>query len=304
VVVVLSQQLDVKLKKSFREGMVTFEITNTEKEAYRFLSYRTPFEEFVAADMFEITAADGTVMQYMGPLARRVSPAPLSAYIELLPANTLAVEFNLTQNYEIISTGFYKIVSKVDEFSQFNQGEEYIFLYENSDNFGFSNAFNTYTNCNPTEKSQVDSATNTAINQASRSYNCMSANSCRTLSDTWFGTYSTANYNYDVTCFYNIYTTLNSKGINAYCNPAGCGANVYAYVYPGDPSQTVYLCGAFWSQPAERPNTIVHEMSHFNVIAGTQDYTYGRASCKTLANNNPNQATRNADNVCYFSDEA
>jgi len=68
----------------------------------------------------------------------------------------------------------------------------------------------------------------------------------------------------------------------------------------------VYLCGAFWSQPAERVNTIIHEMSHFNAVGnpGTQDYTYGRASCKTLANNNPYQATHNADNVCFFSDDA
>jgi len=250
-------------------------------------------------------------MTYMGPLARRVTPPPPSSFIEVQPGTSLSVEFNITKYYLIPSSGFFTITSKMDVFSEFNLPSLNLYLIPNGEEFSYLEnnkestvALNQYTNCNAGEKSQVDSSTNKAITQSSNAYDCMADNSCSQLCDTWFGAYTTANYNYDLNCFYNIETTLKNNGINAYCNPAGCGNNVYAYVYPSDPAQTVYLCGAFWSQPAEQANTVVHEMSHFNVIAGTQDYTYGKASCKSLAINNPYQASRNADNVCYFSDEA
>jgi len=64
------------------------------------------------------------------------------------------------------------------------------------------------------------------------------------------------------------------------------------------------MCGLFWSRANERVNTIVHEMSHFRNIAGTQDYTYGQSNCLSLARANPTQASHNADNVCYFAGEA
>jgi len=304
LIVGFTQQIEVKLKESKSVGVFNFEILNDESEIYTFLIYNTPFEG-IFADMFEVTSRDGEIMSYMGPVARRVIPAPPSAYIHLYPANSLSVEVNISKYYEITASGIFKIVSKVLLFEEVAANEAELFLHENGENFGFSTVMpNTYTNCNPTEQNQVASATSTAITQSTRAYNCMSANSCSSLATTWFGAYNANNYNYDQTCFNNIKNTLNSRGINAYCNPAGCGANVYAYVYPNDPQQMVYLCGAFWSQPLERPNTIVHEMSHFTVIAGTQDYAYGRTPCRNLANNNPYQASHNADNVCYFSDDA
>jgi len=255
--------------------------------------------------MFEVTSRDGEVMRYMGPLARRISPAPFSSHINLFPMNTLSIEVNISKYYEITSTGIYTITSKVSLFAEIQTNQIALFLHENSESFIFPTVtVNTYTNCSPNEQSQVASSTSTAITQATRAYNCMNANSCSSLSTTWFGAYNVNNYNYDKSCFNNIKNNLNANGINAYCNPAGCGNNVYGYVYPNDPSMTVYLCGAFFSQPSERANTIVHEISHFNSIAGTQDYAYGRVPCRNLASSNPNQASRNADNVCFFSDDA
>lgn len=67
---------------------------------------------------------------------------------------------------------------------------------------------------------------------------------------------------------------------------------------------TQYLCGAFWSSASERANTIVHEITHFNRICGTNDYGYGKSFCRNLARTNPNNAVRNADNYCYFAEEA
>lgn len=88
------------------------------------------------------------------------------------------------------------------------------------------------------------------------------------------------------------------------CNGASCSNNVYAYVFPSDSSQTIYLCNVFWQLPQERAETIVHELSHFTRLAGTNDYTYGRSSCQSLARSNPRNAIRNADNQCYFGADA
>lgn len=284
-----------------------FEVINNEPEVYSFLVYQTPFEGFFS-NMFKVMKGDKE-MRYMGPLARRVTPAPPSAHIHVYPETSVAVEVNISKYYEILRSGEYEVIPTIHAFEDVSINSVKLDLHENVGSFFFDNHQNSifankYTNCDATQKGQVDSATSTAITQATRAYNCMNAGSCNSLSTTWFGDYSAVNYNYDQTCFQNIKNTLSNNGINAYCDPAGCGSNVYAYVYPNDPQLTVYLCGAFWSQPSERANTVVHEMSHFNVIAGTQDYAYGRTPCKNLANNNPYQASHNADNVCYFSDDA
>jgi len=171
----------------------------------------------------------------------------------------------------------------------------------------FNSRANTYENCNSGEQSSVASAEVDAQSLVLSAKNCMSAGSCQDLTMKWFGSSLSVNtgyYNYDQSTFNSIYSQLSSVGIHAYCNPAGCGKNVYAYVYPNDRTYTVYLCGAFWSQPSERPNTIVHEMSHFTDFGGTEDYTYGTTSCLALANSNPYQASHNADNVCYFSSDS
>jgi len=83
-------------------------------------------------------------------------------------------------------------------------------------------------------------------------------------------------------------------------------SNVYAYVYPTKP-YVIYLCNLFWSAPAlgtdSQAGTLIHEMSHFNVVAGTKDNVYGQAGSMQLAINNPSQAINNADSHEYFAED-
>lgn len=55
----------------------------------------------------------------------------------------------------------------------------------------------------------------------------------------------------------------------------GCDEAYFTYVYPDQP-YVIYVCNAFWSAPAtgseSKAGTLVHEMSHFNVVAGTDDH--------------------------------
>jgi peptidyl-Lys metalloendopeptidase len=48
--------------------------------------------------------------------------------------------------------------------------------------------------------------------------------------------------------------------------------------------------------------TLVHEMSHFNVVASTDDWVYGQSGAASLAINNPSQAIDNADSHEYFGE--
>ncbi len=46
----------------------------------------------------------------------------------------------------------------------------------------------------------------------------------------------------------------------------------------------------------------MHELSHFNVITGTNDYAYGQSAAKSLAISNAAQARQNADSHEYFAE--
>ena len=71
--------------------------------------------------------------------------------------------------------------------------------------------------------------------------------------------------------------------------------NVYAFVYPSQPYK-IYLGRVYWTAPAtgtdSKAGTLIHEMSHFTVVAGTDDVAYGQTGAKALAISDPGSAIR------------
>ena len=63
----------------------------------------------------------------------------------------------------------------------------------------------------------------------------------------------------------------------------------------------------FWNAPNtgrdSKAGTLVHETSHFNVVAGTNDYVYGATGAHNLAVSDPSRAINNADNHEYFAED-
>ena len=118
----------------------------------------------------------------------------------------------------------------------------------------------------------------------------------------WFGKYDQARYSAALTHFEKTWDALANKNITLNCD---CSTNDYAYVYPSKPYE-IYLCKLFWSAPLtgadSQAGTLIHEMSHFNVVAGTDDHVYGKTNCRDLAKNNPNDALNNADSHEYFAE--
>jgi peptidyl-Lys metalloendopeptidase len=48
--------------------------------------------------------------------------------------------------------------------------------------------------------------------------------------------------------------------------------------------------------------TIIHELAHFTVVAGTGDHAYTHANAKPLAQTNPAKALANSDSLQYFAE--
>jgi len=122
---------------------------------------------------------------------------------------------------------------------------------------------------------------------------------------TWFGAYSSSGWSTAQAHFASIEDAFLNKPLSFDCK---CKQkNVYAYVYPDQP-YTIYPCGAFWSAPLSgtdsKGGTFIHEMSHFTVTAGTDDWAYGQSACKSLAISDPTKALNNADSHEYFAENS
>ena len=86
---------------------------------------------------------------------------------------------------------------------------------------------------------------------------------------------------------------------------AGPDADAYAYVN-GNAPYRVYLCNRFWTAPLSgtdsKSGTLVHEVSHFAIVANTSDYAYTQPNCANLAISNPASAVMNGDSHEYFAE--
>jgi len=298
-------QFEVSIDVS-QDLVLNFTVSNPLSYAQTFMRWGTPMEG-VWTEMFDIRDEQDNRVDYIGMIVRR-GPEPISEEYLTIPAGGfITAMVNLGDNYDFTSVGKYMVRLDLPVYSQLEYTATGIhhamFQMDTLPIRKPVGAPQGFTNCNANQISQTNSAISGSISESARAFNCLNQG-CDALYQRWFGTYSAANWNYVSVAYRNINSRLNNFDFNGYCNPAGCGSNVYGYVYPTDTTYTVYMCGLFWSRANERVNTIVHEMSHFRPIAGTQDYTYGQANCLSLARQNPNQASRNADNICYMSAEA
>jgi len=301
-------QLDVNIEILRVDPLeLNFTVSNPSSFPFTFLQWGTPFEG-VWDDMFDIRDEYNNKVDYIGMYVRRGDTPIEEEFITMPGRSHISTIVNLGNNYEFLSTGKYVVRLNLPLYSElpFTLSDDHV-VSLSLKSIPIRNTVTQpqgYTNCGTTQINQIVSAISGSISGSTRSYNCLNQRTCNALSTTWFGTFSQSNHNFALSVFNSIRNRLNNFDFNGYCNPAGCGNNVYGYVYPTDTTFTVYLCGLFWNVPNERVNTIVHEMSHFRSLGGTNDYAYGKNNCMALARNNPNQATRNADNICYFAESA
>ena len=104
----------------------------------------------------------------------------------------------------------------------------------------------------------------------------------------WFGAYDATRWNQAETNFSKIRMPSTTKPLTFDCV---CKQSYFAYVYPDQPLGL--SSQSFWTAPVtgtdSRAGTIVHELSHFNVVAGTDDLGIRSGNARNLASTDPQE---------------
>jgi peptidyl-Lys metalloendopeptidase len=294
-------------------------VTNTTDHRVTLSRWQLPAEH-LQGPLLRITREDGSAVAYTGPLVKRVAGGAENL-VHLAPGETLNYRVELTGTYEIgngryaieyIGRGKHDGEADVESTTPLylwtdgrsiapasDAGADYL------ENLRKGAAGISYTgNCTSTQKNQLASAVTAATNYATESDSYLAGTPGSTQRYVkWFGAYLSSRWSTAHTHFANEENAFKTKPLTLDCSCKD--NNTYAYVYPDRPYK-IYLCGAFWSAPMtgtdSKGGTLIHEMSHFYVVAGTDDWAYGQTAAANLARTNPTRALDNADNHEYFAE--
>lgn len=322
--------LDVTVKTTQSEHTagepLWIEVTlrNNSPQSVQFLTWNTPFEGSFNADMFRI---DGVRATYLGKLVKRAAPAADEIHT-LAPGAALRATIDLAQGYAFeqdgtasvrLATTIMQVVSAKTDHGLVVETQP---LTSNPVTMALHDTWLTAkqwqaplpqsgtANCSSSQSSAISSALSAAASMATDAGGALSSTSEAQRPSaaryvTWFGAYTAQRYNTVSSHFANIKNNLSKATVDCTCNGVSNPQGTFAYVYPTKP-YTIYVCGAFWQAPVSgtdsKGGTLVHEMSHFNVVAGTDDHVYGQSGARNLAKTNPDKAIDNADSHEYFAE--
>ncbi|AWL06347.1 M35 family metallo-endopeptidase [Massilia oculi] len=299
--------------------MVRVTLTNTTGATAHLLRWRTPLDG-VEAPLFEVRR-DGQPVRYLGRRIKRAAPGP-SDYVRLDPGASLSKTVELSRLYEMSVTGNYTIryhsaampapgagvqpvvgelVSKpvsiwVD--GRLPRGAKPAGMAPEPGGAGLS-----YANCSNAQQEQLVTAMDAgrAMTVDSHAY-LTSGKQYGERYSTWFGALDAARGAKVTSNFTAIKDAFENKPVRIDCD---CDEPYFAYVYPARP-YTVWVCRAFWAAAVtgtdSRGGTLLHELSHFDVVAATDDHVYGQAGAAELARSAPERAINNADSHEYFGE--
>jgi len=327
-----SLEMDATWLSGSEDVLVHFSLTNTTAGPLHILSWQTPFAG-IEEDLFEVSR-NGQLLPYLGPHYKR--PAPTAEdYILLAPGETRTATVELSSAYDMAVTGEYTIRYRLETYdlvqnlafrgrplaAEVSSNRLLLWIEGREaptagtqaeiafiDSLAEKALTPTFTGrCSNTQQSQLIEALGWAETISGGAYTYLNTTPVANRPSsqrygTWFGTYDSGRWSTVEGNFSAIHSAFATQAITLDCK---CKQNYYAYVYPTQPYK-IYLCKVFWTAPMtgtdSKAGTLVHEMSHFNVVAGTDDVTYGQTSCKNLAISNPNQAIQNADSHEYFAE--
>lgn len=299
--------------------LVTVEVTNTSRHPVNLLRWQLPGDELEGA-LFHITR-DGERVAYTGPLIKRAAPGAADR-LRLEAGATLRYQVELTGAYDLSRNGRYRIEylgrghhgASARDSGSLRSDPLYLWLESRSAKAVADKktpppppqpGIHYAGNCSASQQTALQSAFDAAKGYAqdATSYLVNTPAAATARYTTWFGAVTTDRWTQATTQFSAIREAFASQPVtlDCKCNKRG----IYAYVYPDKP-YTIYLCGAFWAAPLtgtdSRAGTLIHEMSHFNAVAGTDDWVYGQAGARDLALTDPDKALNNADSHEYFAE--
>jgi peptidyl-Lys metalloendopeptidase len=315
-------------------GTVSFKVTNTSRQTMMVPHWQLPTGT-LDTNLFQVFK-DGKPVAYTGPMIKRAAPTAAD-YIVLRPGESRLVTVDLSRAYDMSTSGQYTV-----QFRTFLQGARSqsgkrvaaangglaklqsapLRLWVDAENplqklrngavaaQGKPGSGGTVVNgvtfvgCSSTQITGAGNAVVSARGYTENAKGYLAAGKVGTRYTTWFGAYTSSRWTTASQHFVSIDAAMDQSGGQVKIN-CGCNQNYYAYVYPTKPYE-IFVCKAFWTAPNtgtdSRAGTLVHEMSHFNVTAGTDDVVYGQSGAKSLAISNPDQALNNADSHEYFAE--
>jgi peptidyl-Lys metalloendopeptidase len=313
-------QLDVRLSvdspvlRGDVDVPVTVTITNTGRQAQQILKSQLPLDDDDAA-LIQVTHEHAGRARYQGPLIKRAAPQA-DDLLTLEAGATLSYTVELSAAYDLSRNGRYAIQYLTrgvhGQRGQALRSDTLYLWLEGRSAKGTAAALppapaagvTSYTSCSATQQTALQAAVGQAVTYANGAVSYLGGNPAATPRYTkWFGAFSNANWNTAKAHFGAIQSAFTTQSLSFDCKCKK--TNTYAYVYPTQPYK-IYLCGAFWSAPLagtdSRGGTLIHEMSHFNAVAGTNDWAYGQAAAANLAITDPAKALDNADSHEYFAE--
>lgn len=300
--------------------LVRVTLSNTSGTAQHLLRWRTPLDA-IETSLFDITR-DGQPVRYLGRSVKRAAPGPAD-YVRLDPGASLSKTVELSVLYEMSVTGSYTIRYRsvampaavgaslqpvADELvsdpvsifvnGRLPRGSKIAPFAPETTAAGLS-----YANCSNAQQDQLVTALEAGRAMTADGLNYLSAGKQygeRYL--TWFGALEPARGAKVTANFMAIKDAFENKPVKIDCD---CNEPYFAYVYPARP-YTVWVCKAFWAAAVtgtdSRGGTLLHELSHFDVVAATDDVVYGQQGAADLARTAPERAITNADSHEYFGE--
>ncbi len=314
-------------------GTLEFKLTNTGKRAIKVPAWETPLTG-VNANVFELFV-DGKKVQYTGAQIKRTAPSA-SDFVVLRAGETRLVKVDLSQVYDLSQTGTYtvrfksylqdaqtdngtRVANKAGHLARLESAPMQLWvdgaavqekLKREQSTQAKPGSGGTVVNgvsfvgCSSTQINGAGQAVVDARAYSENSKGYLAVGTVGQRYTTWFGAYTSTRWNTAKSHFGSIDSAMDQSGGQIKIN-CGCNQSYYAYVYPTKPYE-IFVCRAFWSAPARgtdsKAGTLIHEMSHFNAVAGTDDHVYGQNGAKSLAISNPDAALDNADNHEYFAE--
>jgi len=315
--------------------VVKVTITNTSSSPQYVLKWHTPFAE-IEESLFDITR-DGVKVNYLGAHYKRQAPTAADYYL-LKPGASHTARVELSDIYDMSVTGEYSIRYNAKSMSLFSTqlaargvvgAEKQLGELESAPVSLYIDGLRprgsasqdaelmakpggpttppsgsglTFSKCTTAQQSEIMSAVSAATTMANGADAYMSSGTPGARYNKWFGANDSARIATVKANFIAIKDAFLNKPVTVDC---GCKKTYYAYVYPTQPYK-IYVCKAFWTAPMtgtdSKGGTLVHEMSHFNATAGTDDWVYGQSGAASLAISDPAKAIDNADSHEYFSE--
>jgi peptidyl-Lys metalloendopeptidase len=317
-------QLSVRInaeKTAFTAGenaLVNITISNTGRRPAKILKWYTPFEDVEEA-LFTITR-DGQAVAYVGAHYKHIAPTSAS-YVTLNPGESFTRTVDLGKYYDLSKTGTYSIRFDVAAWNLYSEKANLFrpeTLSSNKLNLTLEgrptpalpaitpdlvSGTTAFNRCTGSQQSAVTSARAQASTYAANSLAYMNAGVAGPRFTTWFGVFDQGRFDTVKYHYQSIASAIDTAPVTFDCS---CKKkDVYAYVYVDQP-YVIYLCNVFWTAPLagtdSKGGTLIHEISHFLVVASTNDYVYGQNGAQNLAVTNPDQATDNADSHEYFAE--